>query len=215
MRSSIALILTLSIHAEGTAPKPAATDYPVTTRFGDTAIAADFMIHSISGEGQTFFVEDYLVVEVAIYPDKFKEIAVANTQFVLRLNGKRTLVTQTPQFVAASLKYPDWERRPTLVGQAGPIIVGRPQQVERFPGDPTVGQGRLPEQPRVPSQLPSSRAETPKAQDIALEMALPEGTHKHPVSGYIYFPYKGKLKGLKTIELVVKSGPNEAVLKLR
>jgi len=111
--------------------------------------------------------------------------------------------------VAASLKYPDWERRPNLeaeagVGNAG-VIVGRPQTAERFPGDPRPAQQRLPRPPQAPPPENRSGLEKPepvKADELALSAALPEGSARGPVSGYLYFAWKGKPGSIKSLELI-------------
>ena len=36
--------------------------------FANQALGAEYMVHSFGSNGQMFFTEDYLVVEVALYP---------------------------------------------------------------------------------------------------------------------------------------------------
>jgi hypothetical protein len=59
-----------------------------------------------SGE-ETYIAPDYLVVEVALYPPKGETTAVELSDFALRINGKKTLLTrQAPSMVAAGLNRP-------------------------------------------------------------------------------------------------------------
>jgi hypothetical protein len=160
------------------------------------------------------------VIEAALFPAGVA-IPVSAGQFTLRLNGKRTLLPQTPGIVAASLKYPDWEQRPTLVADAGAgnagVTIGQPPAVERFPGDPRPQQRRMPAPPRAPAPEHQQQREPEQAvqpHELAIEAALPEGETKHPVAGFVYFAFKGKTKGLKLIELLYRGPSGSAVLRL-
>ncbi len=198
----------------GTLPKTRAEDYPVHGAAGKLGIGADYTVHSFSGRGRMFVAEAYLVVEVALYGPRGEEAMVSGSRWSLRVNGKKqALAPQPPQFVAASFKYPDWERTRRLEAQAGPVILGRPVPVERFPGDPTARR-RLPPPPRAPEpQDPGGAEKTPepKAEEVVLETALPEGTQRLPVSGYLYFAYKGKVK---SVELIYEGPEGRAALRL-
>ena len=221
-RSILPLLCAAGLLAQkGTEPKPAPRDYPAMAQAGKTGIAAEYMVHSFSGGGRMFVAENYLVVEVAVYPAHGENITISSSQFSLRLNGKKSvLFSQAPGFVAASLKYPDWERRTQMettagVGDTG-VILGRPGPVGRFPGDPSDRQ-RLPKPPRAPEpENPSGlpKADAPTADVVVAEAALPEGDFDNPVSGYLYFPYKGKIKSIKSLELVYAGPAGKATLKL-
>jgi hypothetical protein len=207
--------------AQGTGPKPKPADYPAHAEAGTISAGAEYMVHSFSGRGQTFVAKDYLVVEVALYGAKDARIEVQQSHFTLHVSGsKKTLLAQSPSFVAASLKYPDWEAHPTLeagagVGNAG-VILGRPQQVERFPGDRRPPQTRTPRPPEAPEQDHGVNTEPPpKAEEVVIQTALPEGNLKLPVSGYLYFVYKGNVTGIKSLELVYAGPAEQARLKLR
>ncbi|MFN7997239.1 MAG: hypothetical protein U0Q18_26725 [Bryobacteraceae bacterium] len=186
----------------GTEPKPGAADYAVHAVIGKFAIGAEYMTHSFSGGGQTFVAKDYLVIEVAVFPPRGEHAVVSTSQFTLQVNGKKqVLYPQAVEFVAASLKYPDWETRPRLEAGAGPVIFGRPGPVERFPGDPQAR--RLPAPPRPPDANPSGQEpqQPVSADEIATQTALPEGEWRGTVSGYLYFAYKGKAKNIKSLTL--------------
>ena len=78
-------------------------------------------------------------------------------------------------------------------------------------GAPRPSQGPYPTP--SPMEIPYGVQRAPRvtAQDLLLETALPEGEHRHPVSGFDYFPCGVKLRGIKTLELVFP----DAVVKLR
>jgi hypothetical protein len=46
---------------------------------------------------------------------------------------------------------------------------------------------------------------------LLTETALVEGPHHSAISGFLYFPFGGKVKSIKTLELLYQ----DAVLKLR
>lgn len=196
----------------GTVPKTRPEDYPAHAAAGKLRLGADYTVHSFSARGRTFVADAYLVVEVALYAPRGEEVMVSTSRWTLCVNGKKQpLAPQAPQFVAASLKYPDWQNTRTLEAQAGPVILGRPVPVERFPGDPTARR-RLP--PRAPEPEDPSGAEKtpePKAEEVVVETALPEGTQRLPVSGYLYFAYRGKVK---SVELIYDGPEGRAALRL-
>ena len=62
---------------------------------------------------------------------------------------------------------------------------------------------RLPSPPRAPNgDSNTPQKETVKADELLMKTALPEGPHKGPVSGFVYFPWRGKVSTIKSIELV-------------
>ncbi len=203
----------------GTAPKPSEQDYPVHAKLEKLSIGAEYLVHSFSGgppnASATFIANDYLVVEVALYPAKGEYLAVNAAQFSLRINGKQVLDPQPAGFVAGSLKYPDWETHPRTMASVGPVIFGAPPPTERFPGDP---QGLpAPPAPRAPTDNPSGmdKQDAVKADELVIQTALPEGEHHGPVSGYLYFAYRGKLKRIHTLELDYNSPTASAALPLQ
>lgn len=206
--------------AQGTDPKAKAADYPVHAEAGPLSLGAEYMVHSFSGGKHTFIAQDYLVVEVALYARPGERIEVSQGQFALRINGrKQALVAQAPSFVAASLKYPDWQSRPTLEADAGVgntgVILGRPQQAERFPGDRRPPETRTPKPPQAPEQDHGvEREPPPKAEEVVVETALPEGNLKAPVSGYLYFAFQGKIASIKSLHLIYAGPAGAATLPL-
>jgi hypothetical protein len=201
MRSPLLLCLAAALSfAEGTKPKPAPTDYDVHAADGPVEIGAEYMVHSYSNGEQMFLAERYLIVDVALYPlMKTDEVMVDMSKISLRLNNKTVLQPVDPKEVAASLKPSMWDKiRNGAIG-AGPL--GKP-----FPGG---GQGPLPPQQRMPNpsggpdQDPTGGTERhkPDAEEVLLDTALPPGPHKGAVSGFVYFPFRGKPSSLKSVEL--------------
>jgi hypothetical protein len=64
----------------------------------------------------------------------------------------------------------------------------------------------------VPRDNPAGvRKEPVKADALLIETALVEGPHHSAISGFLYFPFRGKIGSIKSLELLYL----DAVLKLR
>jgi hypothetical protein len=223
MRAPLALTLAASGWLYGqTTAKDKSADYPAHAMLGTTAIGAEYMVHSIPAGNQTLLTPDYLVVEVAVYPPRDRAVEISSGSFTLRLNGKKqVLYPVAAGFVAASLKYPDWELRPNAqatagMGDAG-VVIGRPPVVGRFPDDPRPGQSRLPRAPKAPvpdDQRGVEHDEPESIDQIIARTALPDGPAAKPASGYLYFAHKGKAKSIKSLELIYQDKTESVTLKL-
>jgi|SRR5579871_275978 len=210
--------LSVSVLYSQTEHKDKVTDYPVHAMAGNVGIGADYLVHSIPAGDQTLFAQDYLVVEVAVFPAFAQPVTVTGNTFTLRLNrAKFPLASISPGFVAASLKYPDWEPHPHAEATAGMgnggVILGRPAGVGRFPGDPNEDR-RLPRVPDVGQQQGVGRTAPQSAEEVINRTAFAEGEIDHPMSGFIYFPFKGKMKSLKSVELIYQDRNTSIILKL-
>jgi hypothetical protein len=175
-----------------TEPKASAGEYPVHAMAGNLAIGAEYMVHSFSGGGQTFIAQDYLIVEVALYPAKGEPLMVNADQFRLRLNNKDVVAPRAPQFVVASLDT-------SYVGMDGS------QNSQRFPGDPA----NRPHTPVGPDGQP-----LPTPDELVVRIALPEAEARKPVSGYLYFPHKGKTSKIHSLQLDYTGPAGNATLSL-
>jgi hypothetical protein len=201
----------------GTNPKPKPADYPAQARVGDLVIAAEYLLHALPAARQSFTVPEYLVIEIAAYPPRSKTVELASGMFTLRINGKKEeLHTQAPGMVAASLKYSDWENRPSLEAAAGPIIFGRRDPVERFPGDQRDPDSQRPRRPQAPDTTPGGveRQQPETAAEVAVAMAFPDGPTGGPVSGYLYFAFKKKPASIKSLELIYHHGEEQTPIQL-
>ena len=201
----------LTLAQGGTDPKPKVEDYGVHAQSKDIAIGAEFMIHSFSGQGQTYLAKDFLVVEVALYPPKGRSVNVNEGAFALRINGKKqALVPVASSMVAASLQHPEWHPGPEVdvgLGDTG-VVLGRPAPTQVPGGQPAPRMPRVPP-PDNPGGIEPEHRVT--AHELVVQTALPEGPHKGPVSGFLFFPYQGKTTSIKSLELLYE----DVVLKLR
>jgi hypothetical protein len=210
----VSAVLLLTLHAQDE-PRSKASDYPAHLTLPDMEIGAEYMVHSIPGEKGAYFAKEYLVVEVAIFPAPKEGLKISSGQFTLRINNKSTLIAQSAGTVAAALKYPDWEQRPQMTAQAGPLIYGAPQ-AGRFPGDPT--QPRPLPTPRVPDQTDSANIEKQTnlpIEDAIARAALPEGLIPEHVKGCLFFRFEGKLKSIKSLDLVYNASANSPKATIR
>src|SRR5271157_4221493 len=105
------LLFSAAAFGQGTEAKPKAEDYEAHASTRTAAIGAEYMVHSFSRGDKAFLAKDYLVVEVALFPPKGETIEVRNSDFELRINGRKALVTpDAVSMVAASLQHPEWEQ---------------------------------------------------------------------------------------------------------
>ena len=200
-----------------TQPRDKASDYPEHVKLADREIGVEYLVHSIPVERGVLVASDYLVVEVAVFPLTLAGVTVSSGHFTLRINGKKTPVyAQSPGMVAASLKYPDYERtRPQLVAQAGPAIIGGTQPVSRFPGDPSA------RRPPPVAQAPDApdRGATEKESQLPIEQqvtraALADEHATRPRRGVLFFPCQGKTKSIHSLELVYDPGEGATSIKI-
>ena len=189
------------IFIEGTPPKASASEYPITGHWASLDIGADYLVHSFGTGEQMYMAENFLVVEVALFPEKGESVTVAYGPFQLRINGKKTLLAPlAPAFAASNLnrRDPNQSGGPMAGINLGGIGIGTGGQRggSPYPGGPD--DRRMPAPPRSDD---GELKPVVRAEDILVRTALPDGTFKGPVSGFLYFPYNGKASSVKTAEL--------------
>jgi len=184
-----------------------ASEYPAHASWQRFEIGAEYLVHSIPADNGSLFARDYLVVEVAIYPGK-QPVIILDAHFTLRMNGKKSVLNaESPSFVAASIKYPDWEQRPELIGTAGvgngSVMVGAPAPTPRFPGD-TTGSRPIGLPRKEPDNTDAAGQPRPyvSVDELIARAALPEGEARTPRRGALFFAFQGKLKSIRTLELL-------------
>jgi hypothetical protein len=206
----VALAVSHAVFAQDT-PRSKISDYPAQAKLPAMEIGVEYLLNSIALDKGMYIARDHLVLEVAIFPSTQAGVNISSSQFTLRVNNKTILYTDSAGAVASSLKYPDWQTRPNATAQAGvgnrSVIMGAPPPVARFPGDHRAD--RPPPIPRVPEQQdPTGQqkaAEQPIETQIAIA-ALPEGPTQKQVKGFLFFPFSGKTKSIRSLELIYDSG---------
>jgi hypothetical protein len=207
------------LSAQGTDPKRTAEDYDSHAQAKDFAIGAEFTVHSFSRGQETFLANDFLVVEVAIFPPKGETFEIHDSDFTLRINGRQVLYDAPPDLVVAARQHPEWKppkdgltaRAGGSIGNAGATIGTEPVNTNPFPGSQRPGTPQCPPVD-IPRDNPSGIEKEPvDAGQLLLQTALVEGPHHAAVSGFLYFAYRGKISSIKTLELLYR----DTVLKLR
>ena len=214
MRYLACIVFAVSAWAQGTDPKAKAADYEVSERVKRIELGAEYMVTSVSGPGGMYVIPDHLAVEVALYPAKGEPVGVGSGDFQLRVDGK-ALRPVSAQMVVAAIQRSEWRypRGPQATVGAGndTVILGGPTQRTPPWGGPG---GRTPAPPRAPAPEDRSGIEKPepvKLTELVVSAALPEGEHKGPVAGFLYFPFTGKASKVRSVELLY----GEARLKLK
>lgn len=211
--TAIGLMIALAMTGE---PRKSPLDYPAHVETPEADIGADYLVHSFSGGDQMYFTKDYLVVEIGVFAKAPLELTSAS--FELRVNSKQTLQPAAVEFVAASLKYPDWTQQPQAeigagVGDVG-VVLGAPRTAGRFPGDPA-GQTRYPRPPRAPEDPHTPARPVQDAAQIAMNTAFPFGRITGRAAGNLYFEYSGNVRKLKTLTLTVKTAAGDREIRLQ
>lgn len=191
-------------------------EYPVHARTGNIIIAAENLGPSVPTPSGGIYVNNYIVIEVAVFGETkaVRTAELSASHFALRINGSRSVLRpDSAGFVAAAIKYSDWERYRGLEGTVGlgdaGVRIGRPTPEARFPGDRRPIEGRAPNPvPPVNSPVETKKDDTP-VEELVQRAALPDGEPVLPVSGCLYFQYKGKVSKIKKLELVYE-GPSGA-----
>jgi hypothetical protein len=192
-----ALLLSAALAGQGTLPRADASKYDVQGALGDFTIGADYLVHSIPASSGFIIADDYLIVEAALFGPRLTTIKLSLTDFELR-------ITSTSNKVGPSTI----EARPPTFGTSFAAT-------RRAPGDPN----RPPPRPtptRVPTSIDNSgierEAQLPLDQQID-QASLPAGEHKVPVSGALFFPFKGKTTSIKSLELIYTGPAGKVTLK--
>lgn len=213
---SLAVALALVLSAQKAPPRSQPSDYPAHAPFPGFQIGAEYLVHNIPLEQGEYWTKDYLVVEVLIAPSTREAVNITGTQFMLRINGNKSLVyADSPGAVAADVKYPDWQTHPNLsvgagIGDAG-VVIGAPPVVGRFPGDQTGAPPKpMPQDPNGGGPYSVARAQRLPIDQAIANAALPEGRIEKPVKGCLFFPFTKKLKSVKALDLVYDPGSGAA-----
>jgi hypothetical protein len=212
-RLALVLSTVILLSAQGTKPKNHPADYPVHVQLEALTVAGEYLVHTIPNAKATLIANDYLVVEAAFYGPRFSRLKMSPDNFSLRLNGKGNPLPSEPYgLVAQSIKFPGihphLEATGSLSAGDGTIVIGpRPPQ-SRFPGD---GNDRL------PPNLAPTITEVNEENDIEYRVrhaSLPEGEYTLPISGLVYFYYRGSTKDIHSIELLYNGTMGQTTLKL-
>jgi hypothetical protein len=175
-----------------TDPRKQPTDYPAHTDTPKVAIGAEYLVHSVPTGHETFFLPNVLVVDTALYP-KGGEFKIDAHAFTLRINGNGVLAPMAPAMAAYSMGM-----NQTFRGQNG--------SRQLPPGQAPTTQD--PNQPDNQSNGPEAPA------DAMVRLALQDGQFHSPQGGFLYFPFSGKTKTIKSLDLVYTGSGGEVIIPL-
>lgn len=177
----------------------APTEYQAQAKAGAVTIAAEFLGHSVPTPESTYTAEDYVVVEAALFGPPDARARLTTGDFSLRINGKKVALPSQPyQLAFKSLKDPEWEppskdsKSKTSLGTGG-----------------GADQGATPAPVHMPLEL--RRAMEQRVQ----KAAMLEGDRALPQAGFLFFEYRGKTQGIRSLELIYNGSAGNATLTLQ
>lgn len=188
--------------AKGMPPRASAAEYLSQGKAGKLTLAAEFKGHSIPTlDGEIYLTEDHVVVEVAFFGPEGMRTNIASSDFTLRINGKKSPLPGQPfAVVLSTLRNPDIE--PSKAEEKSKTSMtsgGGGQQQTNEPPPPF----------KIP--VPVLRAMGKKVQAIA----LPEGDRLLPQAGLIFFPHRGKVENITSLELLYAGPAGKATISLQ
>jgi hypothetical protein len=191
--------------AKGMPPRAAPTDYQGQAQAGTVTIGAEFMGHAVPTPEQTVDAEDYVVVEAGLFGPAGARLALARSDFSLRINGKKVASPSEPyELVFKSLKDPQWQPP-------------EPKEESKSKGGITSGGGGdgagAGQPPPLPPKMPFPlrRAMEQHVQRAAMQ----EGERPLPQAGLLFFLYHGKTESIRSLELIYSGSAGTATLTLQ
>ena len=186
--------------AKGMPPRSSPADYQAQAKVGDITIAADFAGHAIPRPEGSLSTDDYLVIETAFFGPAEGRATLSIRDFSLRINGKKTaLLSQPHGLVDRSLVDPTWIPPDAPEKKSGSGLSTGGKSTEDTTPAPV----------HVPIELRRAMAL------YVQKSALPEGDRALPQAGLIFFPYRGKLQSIHSLELIYAGGAGNATLSLQ
>lgn len=191
--------------AKGMPPRAAPSEYQAQAKAGTVTIGAEFMGHAVPTPEQTVDSEDYIVVEAGLFGPAGARLALVRDDFSLRINGKKNVSPSEPyELVFHSLKDPQWqppEESEESKSKSGTGITT---------GNGGGGGDKLPPiPPKMP--FPLRRAMEQHVQRAAMQ----EGERALPQAGLLFFLYRGKTEGIRSLELIYNGAAGNATLTLQ
>jgi hypothetical protein len=81
----LASLAVVVLHAQGTTPREKPADYHAQSRLSGFDLAAEYLAHSMPEKGGVIDVNEYLVIEVAVFPTTKAAPSITSGEFTLRL----------------------------------------------------------------------------------------------------------------------------------
>jgi hypothetical protein len=176
----------------GVSPKPKPSDYPVhdsvkTAMIGAAIVPPEQVKKMFSPETS----KEYVVVEVAVYPEGGRSFDVDLFAFALKA-GDQVVRPSEPRDVAIP-----WRQRSVPLASRGPNVTTDTGIIVARETDPNTGRPRtsvgtyqgveVSNYPTNPAPPPPSNPGLGGLVDKICSLALPQGPTGVPVAGYLYF----------------------------
>lgn len=182
-------------------PRSGPNDYQAHAPVGKVTWAAEFMGHSVPRPEGPLTTEDYVVIETAFFGPQGSQLVLSSDNFSLRVNGKKASLPSQPfGMVLATLKDPEW---------APPEQQAEKKSKTSLGGGGDQNSNGPPPPVHVPIELQRAMAQHVQ------KSALPEGERTLPAAGLIFFQFRGKTKGIHSLELIYSGPAGQATLKLQ
>ncbi len=172
-----------SVEGQGIPARATPADYQQHMKVGAVTIAAEFIGHFVPTSDGTLTTEEYVQVEVAFFGGPNARLNLSPDNFSIRINGKKPLPSQPYGMVVGNLKDPDW---------APPASAAKSKTSINGSGDADSGP---PPPVHIPIEVQRSMAQRTE------RAALAEGDRALPQGGLLFFPYHGKGKDIRSVEL--------------
>jgi hypothetical protein len=187
---------------KGMPPRAGATEYQSQGKAGMVAIGAEFAGHSVPTPDHTYSSEDYIVVEAGLFGPPGTQTTLARGDFSLRINGRKVASPSEPyELVFHSLKDPEWQPPESKEDKQSSTSINT--------GGTSGGDKLPPIPPKMP--FPLRRAMEQHVQKAAMQ----EGERPLPQAGLLFFLYRGKADGIKSLELIYSGAAGTATLDLQ
>ena len=207
--------------AQGTQTKQNASEYYAHADLHDGAsVGADFLGKYMPIQGTTIYSDEYVFVEVALFPAPGHRVSAKEGEFKLKINGTE-LAVQPPGEVRSTQGFLEMVPRRELLLGSGPSdgtleIGGGKRESGQSDHHQEGDQGARPADLPPADHGDQQQAEPPKNPTAAVSAAvLHGGEYGEPVSGYLCFSFEGKVKKIKHAELVYSGPLGSATLKLK
>ncbi len=187
--------------ARGLPPRAAPSEYLSQVQAGALTLAAEFKGHSVPTLQGPLTTEEYVVVEAGLYGPAGTRVRLSSGDFSLRINGRKPPLEGQPfGLVFASLKDPEYQPPDSGSKKSkGGISTGGGQSQDDGPPVPA----------KIP--VPVQRAMAQRVQ----RAAFPEGDRALPQAGVLFFQYRGKAAGIKSVELIYNAPSGAVTLPLQ
>lgn len=189
------------IEVTGLPPRASAAEYPAHAKVGNITIGAEFAGHNVPRPEDPLTTDDFVVVEAGVFGPPGTKLMLSTGDWSLRVNGKKKAPLPSEPFVvvARSLRDPEWVN---------------PEEKKEKENKTSFGTGggqtdNAPVIVHIPIELQRSMTQ------YIEKNQMPEGDRPLPEAGLLFFQYRGKTKGIHSLELIYSGPAGNATIELQ